>query len=119
MKYMKQILFLIIIPIAVVILTIGLYALQGLIQQRLFLPPGYILWMMNKPGAYVIFIFEVLLLFALMVFFHKDFRKAMQAFVQNETKFWGKNKKFLISAFVFLNVILIYVAIFSATVLTA
>ena len=67
MKYINQILLLIIIPIAVVILTIGLYALQGLIQQRLFLQPECILWMMNKPGSYVIFIFEVFLLFALMV----------------------------------------------------
>ena len=119
LKYIKQILLLIIIPIAVVILTIGLYALQGLIQQRLFLPPDYILWMMNKPGAYVIFVFEVFLLFYLMACFHKDFRAAMQGLFQNENKFWGKNKKLIVSAFIFLNVILIYVAIFSATVFTA
>ena len=92
MKYINQILLLIIIPIAVVILTIGLYALQGLIQQRLFLPPEYTLWMMNKPGSYVIFIFEVFLLFALMVIFHKDFRRAVIGLFQNETKFWGKKK---------------------------
>ena len=115
---MKQVLLLIIIPIAVVMLTIGLYALQGLIQQRLFLPPEYILWMMNKPGSYVIFVFEVFLLFAFMVFFHKDFRRALTGLFQNKTKFWEKNKKVLISAFALLNVLLIYVAIFSATVLT-
>jgi hypothetical protein len=97
--------------IAIVILTIGIYILIVAIQEKLFLPQEYLIWIFKYPANRLVFTYEFYLIFGFFYIFLKNFRKWLG------TTFKSSKRK-LLFIFIIFNIVLFYIAISSVTVIT-
>lgn len=97
--------------ITIIILTIGIYILIVAIQEKLFVPQEYIMWIFKYPANRLVFIYIFYLIFGFFYIFFMDFRKWLG------TTFKSSKRK-LLSIFIIFNIVLFYIVISSVTVIT-
>ncbi|KAB7709056.1 hypothetical protein F9802_02705 [Bacillus aerolatus] len=111
MKKLKSIIFYILSLIAIVILTMGIYILIVAIQEKLFVPPEYMMWAFKYPASRLVFIYELYLFGGLFYIFHKGFRKTLNSLFK-------KHRKQILSTFITFNIVLIYIITSAVTIIT-
>ncbi|MDQ0199745.1 hypothetical protein [Neobacillus ginsengisoli] len=99
--------------IAIVILTIAFYVLIGFVQEKLFAPKEYLLWIFKYPVSRLVFIYELFIGFGFFYLFNKGFRESF-----SNNVFFKRHRVSLLSAFVLFNIILLYTIITDVTVIT-
>ncbi|MEK5069603.1 hypothetical protein [Sporosarcina sp. FSL K6-1508] len=123
MKKLKSIIFyifsLISIVILTVILTIGIFILLVAIQEKLFVPQEYIMWIFKYPNSRLVFIYESFLFWGLFYIFNRGFRKALGTRApSSKNSLFKKHRKLILSTFITFNIVLIYIIISAVTVIT-
>lgn len=109
MVILKVIKFMILVVITI-ILMICLFSMLGVIIEKLFIPQEYTLWIFKYPLCNLIFLFEVY--FVIILFYRSAIISTLK------TRFIQRNKKTVLGAFVFFNLLLLYLLIFNVTVIT-
>jgi hypothetical protein len=106
LKFIKGLFLWIIFSILALALFFAAFALLGFIQEKLFVPKDYILWIFKYPVSRLssVFLFYV-------IFFHK------KAFPQSG-QFEKRHKKWFYPLFAFANLLLVYVLLFNVCVIT-
>ncbi len=77
MKKLFSIIFHIFVLVAIVILTIGIFILFGVIQEKLFVPKEYLMWIFKYPSSRLVFVYELYLLLGVFYIFNKGFINEM------------------------------------------
>lgn len=101
--------------VGIVALTLGLFVLIQNIQEKIFIPDKYLVWIFKGPYNRLVFIFEFYLLGFCMINIKKI--KYNPDAVAINTWFINKIKKYK-KKFILLNIILIYVIMVNITVIT-
>lgn len=104
------------IGILIFILTIAFFSLIGVVQERIFLPYNYLIWIFKYPLSAFIFIYQYYIIFIIIFILNKSFREFIM--ISYKSEFIRKYKKLLISIFLILNIILMYMIIFNVAVIT-
>ena len=91
LKILKSIIFWVISPISIFILTLSFYVLITTIQSKLLLPREYIIWTFKYPFSVLIFIYEYYIIFGFFYVFNKSFREFIvfnfnKNFIKNHRK---------------------------------
>lgn len=104
----------IILLIFILILTIGSMVLIEKLQEVLFLPEAYIMWVFKYPFSYLVFIYECYIILGIFYAFNKYFRWGIHE-KYNSLK---RHKKTIGITFVALNILMLYTILFNVTVIT-
>lgn len=104
------------IGILIFILTIAFFSLIGVIQERIFLPYNYLMWIFKYPLSVFIYIYEFYIIFIIIFMLNKSFREFIMKYYKGD--FTRKFKKLLIYIFIILNIFLMYMIIFNVAVIT-
>ncbi|MFZ7942811.1 MULTISPECIES: hypothetical protein [Bacillaceae] len=99
--------------IAILILTLGMFILVSLMQEVLFVPKDYIIWVFKSPYSGLVIIFELYLFVGFFYIFNKDLRN-----VWKNGAIFKKYRKLMIAAFSTFTIILLYTIITAVTVVT-
>ncbi|MGG3564342.1 hypothetical protein ABES03_22395 [Neobacillus rhizosphaerae] len=100
--------------IAIILLSIGIFILIAFIQEELFVPKEYIIWIFRSPYSGLVFIFEVYLFGAYFYVFNKEFRDAWRY-----GGFFKKYRKILLASITAFTIVLLYTVITPVTVVKA
>ncbi|WP_461207720.1 MerR family transcriptional regulator [Clostridium sp. DL1XJH146] len=100
--------------IVAIILTIGFFVLIAVIQEAIFVPKGYLLYMFKPPYSYLVFFFEIELIIIIMNFANVFDKNKDWQWASNITRFVKKGITILIA----INLILFYICITGITVVT-
>ncbi|MFF2450286.1 hypothetical protein ACFVSW_24890 [Neobacillus sp. NPDC058068] len=111
MKALKTIIYGVLSFIAVIILTVGIFIVIPLIQEKLFVQDEYIMYVSKFPASRLTLIYEFYLFFGFFCLFYKDLRKWVSSFFK-------KYKKLFLPVFGIFNIILLYTILSNVTVLT-
>ncbi|WP_066064978.1 hypothetical protein [Neobacillus soli] len=106
MKALKSIIYWVLSLIAMVIFAVVIFILIQFMQEKLFVPGKYIMWVSKSPASRLVLIY---LGFFLLVY--RDFRKWI-------SRLFKRHKKSFITIFGLLNIILLYTILTNITVLT-
>lgn len=115
-KALKTTITWIFIGILIFILTIAFFSLIGVVQERIFLPDNYLMWVFKYPLSAFIFIYEFYIIIIIIFMFNKSFRDFIMISFKRE--FIRKYKKLIISVFLILNIVLMYLIITNVAVIT-
>jgi hypothetical protein len=97
--------------IAIVLLTVGIYILIVALQEKLFVPQEYIMWVFKYPANRLVFIYVLYFFGGFLIIFFKDFRETLKNSLFNK-------RRLILSTFIIMNIILFYTIIFNVTVIT-
>ncbi|WP_036719532.1 hypothetical protein [Paenibacillus harenae] len=111
MKKTKKIFLYILSLISIVALTIGIYILIVQVQEKLFVPEEYLMWIFKYPASRLVFIYEIYLFAGFFYLFHKEFRSSKDSFIK-------KHRKQIFPLFIILNIALFYIIVTAVTVVT-
>jgi hypothetical protein len=100
--------------IAIILLTIGIFALIAFIQDALFVPKDYIIWIFKSPYSGLVIIFEVYLFGVYFYLFNKDFRDMWR-----NGAFFKKYRKLMIATVITFTILLLYTVITPVAVVKA
>jgi hypothetical protein len=100
--------------VAIILLSIGIFVLIAFMQEALFVPKEYIIWMFRSPYSRLVFIFEVYLFVGYFYLFNKEFRDAWRYGV-----FFKKYKKIILTAVAAVTIVMLYTVITPVTVVKA
>ncbi|WP_413303502.1 hypothetical protein AA0X95_26225 [Bacillus sp. 1P10SD] len=100
--------------IAIILLSIGIFVLIAFMQEALFVPKEYIIWIFRSPYSGLIFIFEVYLFVGYFYLFNKEFRDAWRY-----GKFFRQYRKIILTAVAAFTIVLLYTFITPVTVVKA
>lgn len=117
MKMFKRFILRFLALIAIIIITISIFILIGAIQEKLFLPKEYIMWIFKSPYSGLVIIYEIYLILGFLYRINKDDeRKA----VGSGTKkgLFKRHRKIVLATFIMFNIILLYTIISAVTVIT-
>lgn len=115
-KALKTAITWIFIGILIFILTVAFFYLIGVVQERIFLPDNYLMWVFKYPLSEFIFIYEFYIIFIIFFMLNKSLREFI--IISYKSEFIIKYKKPLISIFLILNIVLMYMIIFNVAVIT-
>lgn len=113
MKIIKAIILRVIAFIATIILSIGSFILISIIQEALFIPNDYLIWIFKSPYSGLVIIFETYFIAVFFYIFSKNWREAWR-----NGGIFKKYKKQVIAAFTIFNIILLYTITSAAAVIT-
>ncbi len=113
MKILKAAILRVLAFIAVIIITIGSFVLISIIQEALFIPKDYLIWIFKSPYSGLIIIFETYLFGVFFYIFNKNWREAWR-----KGKIFKKYRKQVIAAFTAFNIVLLYTIVSAVTVVT-
>lgn len=116
LKALKTTIAWILIIILIFILTIAFFSLIGVVQERMILPDSYLMWVFKYPLTLSIFIYEFYIIFIMIFMLNKSFREFIK--VSYKSDFIRYYKKLIISIFLILNIVLMYMIIFNVAVIT-
>lgn len=120
MKSLISIILYILSLVAIVLLTMGIFILIVIIQEKLFVPNDYLMWTFNYPTSRFVFIYELYLFWGLFYIFHKGFRKEFRNKVSSsKNSFMKRNRKYIFALFIASNIVLFYVIVSAVTVITS
>jgi hypothetical protein len=100
--------------VAIILLSIGIFVLIAFMQEALFVPKEYIIWMFRSPYSRLVFIFEVYLFVGYFYLFNKEFRDVWRYGV-----FFKKYKKIILTAVTAVTIVMLYTVITPVTVVKA
>lgn len=120
MKKFRSIIIWFLSLIAVVVITIAIYISIVAIQEKLFVPREYVMWIFKYPVSRLIFIYQLYLILGFFYIFHKGFVKTILGLERDRSKysFIKQHRNLSLSIFILLNVILTYTILTSVTVIT-
>ncbi|MFK9090717.1 hypothetical protein [Bacillus salipaludis] len=113
MKKIKAIFQRVFALIAIIIITIGIFIVISIVQELLFIPKDYIIWIFKSPYSGLVIIFETYLVVGFFYIFNKGLRE-----VWKKGAIFKKYRKLTIAAFTTFNIILLYTIITAVTVVT-
>ena len=113
-----KIIFWIFSVIAIFILSLAFYMLIGAIQEKLFLPQEYIMWLFKYPFSMLPLIYEVYIIFGFLYIFNKNIREAILWVISLKESFIKRHKMFILISFIVTNIVLIYAIFYNVTVIT-
>ncbi|MBV7506707.1 hypothetical protein KW850_15690 [Bacillus sp. sid0103] len=113
MKILKAAILRVLAFIAVIIITIGSFVLISIIQEALFIPKDYLIWIFKSPYSGLVIIFEIYLFGFFYYLFNKNWREAWR-----KGKIFKKYRKQVIAAFTVFNLVLVYTIVSAVTVVT-
>ncbi|MCM2533160.1 hypothetical protein NDK43_13090 [Neobacillus pocheonensis] len=99
--------------IAIIILTLAFYVLIGVVQEKLFVPKEYLIWIFKYPVSRLVFIYELFIGFGFLYLSKKGFRESF-----SKNVFFKRHRISSLTAFVLLNLVLLYTIITDVTVIT-
>ena len=97
--------------IAIILLSIGIFVLIAFMQDTLFVPKDYIIWIFRSPYSKLVFIFEVYLFVGYFYLFNKEFRDTWRY-----GKFLKKYRKLLLASITAFTIVVLYTVITPVTV---
>ncbi|WML57703.1 hypothetical protein [Neobacillus sp. PS2-9] len=100
--------------IGIIVLSIGIFVFLAFIQEALYVPKEYIIWMFRSPYSRLVFIFEVYLFVGYFYLFNKEFRDAWRY-----GEFFKKYKKIILTAVAAVTIVMLYTVITPVTVVKA
>jgi hypothetical protein len=100
--------------IAIILLSIGIFVFIAFMQDALFVPKEYIIWIFRSPYSRLVFIFEVYLFVGYFYLFNKEFRDAWRYGV-----FFKKYKKMILTAVAAVTIVMLNIVITPVTVVKA
>jgi len=115
---LRKIIFLIFSIAVIFIVTLAVYVLIGAIQEKLFLPQTYTMWLSKYPFSRLPLIYEIYIIFGFLYIFNKNIRKSILWVIHLKDNFTKRNKIFLLVTFIALNILLIYAILYNVTVVT-
>ena len=113
-----KIIFVIFLVIAIFILSLAFYMLIGAIQEKLFLPQEYIMWLSRYPFSGLILIYEVYIIFAFLYVFSSHIREAILWVIGLKESIITRHKMLFLITFGVLNIVLMYAVLYNVTVIT-
>ncbi|PEJ59252.1 hypothetical protein CN692_07170 [Bacillus sp. AFS002410] len=119
LRKLKSIILWILSIIFIVILTIGIFILISVLQEKLLVPKDYIMWIFRYPVSRLIFIYEFFIILGFLSIFSKNLRETKE--IKDTSKnnsFLKWNKKLVLITFVTFNIVLLYTIITAVTVIT-
>jgi hypothetical protein len=119
LRAIKSIVFWILSIIVLVIITISVFVLISAIQENLFLPEDYIMWIYKSPFSSLMYIYEFYIIFGFAYLFNKDVRLLIKEGISLKTGFIKRYKALFIYTFMILNIVLIYTIIFNVAVISS
>lgn len=118
MKILKSFIKAIVLIIASLILSLGIYILITIIQTKLFVPKDYIIWIFKSPYSKLILIYQYLITYGLLHLFNKNFDSFKYFHTHLINKFTKKSKSYFLYIFVIFNLILAYRTLYNVSVIT-
>lgn len=118
MKKLKGIIFWILSLIGVFILTLASFVLIGVIQEKLFLPQEYVMWIFKSHYSRLVFIYELYFIFGFGYIFNKHLREFILWVINLRKNFIKRHKMSFIFTFIILNIVLMYTILYNVTVIT-
>lgn len=115
-KALKATIAWIFVGILIFILTIAFFSLIGVVQERIFVPDNYLMWVFKYPLSVFIFIYEFYIIFIIIFMLNKSFRELIM--ISYKREFIRKYKKLIIYILLILNIALMYMIIFNVAVIT-
>ena len=112
MKKVKSIGFYVFSFLAIIVLTLGIYIMIGLLQDWLFVPNDYLIWIFKYPTNNLIFIYQLYAFVAFFCLFNKDFKEYIIERFKNSVY-----KKQFIATFMIFNIVVFYIIMTSVTVI--
>ena len=113
MKKLKNIILRVLALIAVVILTVGIFIFIQFLQDTLFIPNDYIIWIFKSPYSGLVIIYEVYLMGVFFFLFNKEIRNVVR-----KGFFLKKYRKLFLTTFILLNLVLLYTIMINVAVIT-
>ncbi|MDV3428819.1 MAG: hypothetical protein LIR50_17650 [Bacillota bacterium] len=107
MKILKSIIFWILSIIGIFILTIGFFVLITVLQEKIFIPKDYIIWIFKSPLSRLVFIFELYIIFGFFLITNKDLKILFKKLC----------KKRFIAGFAVFNIFILYTLFFNVSVI--
>ena len=96
MKILKSIISL----ITIIIATIGIYILIVKLQEKLFVPQEYIMWIFKYPANRMVFIYILYFFLGLFYIFYKDFRETVRWIFTSSKNSRFNKRKLILSTFI-------------------
>jgi hypothetical protein len=97
--------------IAVIILSIAIFAFISFIQEKLFVPDNSLIWVIKPPTSRFVFIYEFFLMFGFFLLLFKDLRKWFSIFLK-------KHRSTVFPIFGIVNIMLFYAIVTDVAVVT-
>lgn len=97
--------------IAVIILSVAIFAFISFIQEKLFVTDNSIIWVIKPPASRFVFIYEFYLVFSVFLLLYKDLRKWFSGF-------YKKHRRTVFPIFGMVNIMLFYAIITDVAVVT-
>lgn len=88
------------------------------VQNKLFVPEEYLMWIFKYPTSRLVFIYEIYLFAGFFYIFHKKFRRMLGTGAISKDSFLKKHRKLILSIFITLNIALFYIIVSAVTVIT-
>ncbi|WHY79988.1 hypothetical protein QNH20_12950 [Neobacillus sp. WH10] len=111
MRTLKSILLGLFGLIAVIILSVAIFAFISFIQEKLFVTDNSIIWVIKPPASRFVFIYEFYLVFSVFLLLYKDLRKWFSGF-------YKKHRRTVFPIFGMVNIMLFYAIITDVAVVT-
>jgi len=118
LKILKSIIFWIVSVIGMLIFTIAFMALLSTVQEKLFLPKEYIMWIFKSPAYNLVFIYEFYIIFGFVFIFNKDSRELITEIFKSKEKAIINRKMIFLYTFIIFNIVLMYTVLFDVAVIT-
>lgn len=87
------------------------------VQNKLFVPEEYLMWVFKYPTSRLVFIYEIYLFAGFFYITHKEFRRMLGTAISKDS-FLKKHRKLILSIFITLNIALFYIIVSAVTVIT-
>ncbi|NBI30217.1 hypothetical protein [Chengkuizengella marina] len=119
MKKLKTMFLSIFSLVAIVILTLGIFILIERIQDKLFVPQEYLMWIFKYPTSRLVFMYLLYVFAVFYYIFQKKFKRILptEAYSSKDS-FLKKHRKLIFSIFIVLNIPLFYIIVTAVTVIT-
>lgn len=114
MKKLRAFILRVLAFIAILLLSIGIFVLLAFIQEALFVPKDYLIWIFKSPYSRLVIIFEVYLFGVYFYLFNKEFRD-----IWRNGAFFKKYRTFVIATISVFTIVLLYTVITPVAVVTA
>lgn len=118
MKKIKWVVFGIFSLVAIVIASLGFFVLVSAIQEKLFLPQEYIMWICKPHAVWLSFILKWYARLIVLYILSRTFRRFILGRIYLKEGFMRRHKRSVILAFVILNLVFMYTILYNVTVIT-
>ncbi|MEH7746511.1 hypothetical protein V7659_15895 [Neobacillus drentensis] len=113
MRLLKAVILRVLAIIALFLLSIGIFILLSFIQETVFVPKDYIIWIFKRPYSGLVIVYEIYLMCLFFYVFYKDLRDTWR-----NGRLFKKYRKPVITAFITFNIVLLYTITSAVAVVT-